>query len=60
MPSKVENQQSLSARVTLTSGQRNLQGGSVIGGQPWDMPWDVPCGTQGSLTEPVVVGGKLG
>lgn len=64
MPSKVENQQILSAQVTLTSGQRNLQGGSMIGdeqgGQPWDVPWDVPCGTQGSLTEPMARGGKLG
>lgn len=62
MPSKVENQQSLSARVTLTSGQRKQQGGSVI----WDelgvsSPWDGPWGTQRSPTEPRGAGGdKLG
>lgn len=48
MPSRAENQQSLSARVTLTSGQRNLQGGSVIGdehgGQPLECALWHPAG----------------
>lgn len=30
------------------------------GGQPRDVPWDVPCGTQGSLTEPMAQGGNWG